>query len=146
MATKIDSSTRVINGLHGELWCDGVKWAEVDSFKILVRKNEATILLCGRPVEGTKMTSVQNSGSIGGFHVDSNLAAEIKATQEGKDVRHTLRGKLKDPDAWGFETVNIYDVSFGELLGMDFQAGNVSKFNIPFKSGLVEFDDVITPH
>lgn len=145
MATQIDSSVRVINGLHGELWCDGVKWAEVDSFKVVVRKNKATILLCGQPIEGTKMTSVKNSGNISGFHVDSNLADEIKATQEGKDVRHTLRGKLADPDAWGFETVNIYDVSSDELSGMDFQAGNVSKFNIPFTSGLVEFDDVIKP-
>lgn len=145
MATKIDSSTRVINGLHGELWSDGVKWAEVDAFKVVVRKNKATILLCGHPVEGTKMTSVKNSGSISGFHVDSNAAAEIGATQEGKDVRHTLRGKLADPDAWGFETVNVYNVSFDELTAMDFQAGNVSKFNIPFTSGEIEFDDVITP-
>lgn len=145
MATKIDSSVRVINGLHGELWCDGVKWAEVDAFKVVIRKNKATILMCGQPVEGTKMTSVKNSGAISGFHVDSNAASEINATQNGKDVRHTLRGKLADPDALGFETVNVYDVSFDELTAMDFQAGNVSKFNTPFTCGLVEFDDAITP-
>lgn len=145
MATKIDSSVRVINGLHGELWCDGVKWAEVDSFKVLIRKNKASILICKMPVEGTKMTSVKNSGTISGFHVDSNSFAEILATQEGKDVRHTLRGKLADPDAYGFESVNVYDVSFDELTAMDFQAGNVSKFSIPFTCGMVEPDDVITP-
>lgn len=145
MATKVDSAVRVINGLHGQLWCDGVKWAEVDAFKVVIRKNKATVLLCQQPVEGTKMTSVKNTGTISGFHVDSNAAAETKATQEGKDVRHTLRGKLADPDAYGFETVNVYDVSFDELTAMDFQAGNVSKFSTQFTCGLVEFEDQITP-
>lgn len=145
MATRIDSSVRVINGIHGELWFDGIKWAEVDSFKIVIRKNKATVLFCGNPVEGTKMTSVRNSGNIGGYHVDSANAAEIRATQEGRDVRHTLRGKLADPDSWGFETVNAYDVSFDELTPMDFQAGSVSKFNTPFTCGVVELDDQITP-
>lgn len=143
MATQLDGAMRVINGTYGEFWCDGRKWAEVDSFQIIVKKNSVVIKLCGDVIEDTKMLSVSNSGSLGGFHVDSAFADEIELTQNGKDVRHTFRGKLADPDSWGFETVEAYNATFSQLTAMDWKAATEGKINTPFTCGRIKFTDKI---
>lgn len=143
MAKKIDSAKRVINGTYGEFWCDGRKWAEVDSFQIVLKKNSVAIKFCGEIIEDTKMLSVSNSGSLGGFHVDSCFASEIERTQDGKEVRHTFRGKLADPDSWGFEAVEVYNVTFSQLTAMDWKAATEGKINTPFTCGRIKFTDKI---
>lgn len=145
MPQQISSAGEVINGLYGELWVDGVKKAEIDKFQVVIKKNASTILFCGHPVEDTKMTSVANSGSMEGYHLDSWLAEEIETTQQGRDLRHTIRGKLADPDVlkYGHEAVEILNVTFSQLTAMDWQAGQPGRISIPFTCGKVKFTDKI---
>ncbi len=143
MASTIDSAKRTINGTYGSMWFDGRKIAEIKGFQLKSRKNSTTINLAGEILEDTKMTSVTNSGQITIFHVDSGFADEMAQTQRGADLRHTLRVKLADPDSFGAETINVFNVSLSELTAADWQAATVGEVTTPFTCGRYEFDDRI---
>ena len=136
---------RVMNGTWGQVWVNDELWAELDGFQAKSSYNKESILLCGNMVEGSKVTSIKNTGSISVKKIYTRNHTRTNDLMDGKDVRCTIVAKLADPDAYGAERVALYDVSFDEETIMDFSAGNIAKANYPFTFGRREWLDVVTP-
>lgn len=143
MATMIDSAKRIINGTFGSLWVDGRVIAEVKGLRLQTTKNDSAVKLCGDVNEDWKMTSLSHSGTVTLYHVDSGFAKEMEQVQEGKDIRHTIRSKLADPDVHGAESIDVFGVSFSTLTPADWQAATLGEISVPFKCKRYKFDELI---
>ena len=143
MATNIDVTKRVLNGLWGYIWLDGEQVAECTACQLKVTINKETINLCGQFMSDVKALSARGTGSLTLYKVDSGLIQKMGDLQNGIDRRFTIVSKLKDPDSWGAERVAVYNVSFDDLTLADWQAATVGKVMTPFPFSRYEFLDQI---
>ena len=139
----MDSAKRVINGTWGELWVDGYKIAECYKFQAKYSHDTEDVPLCGQMAGERKLTSTKGTGSIGIYKVYSRFADYAESVLAGKDVRGTIISKLADPDAYGYERVALYNVSFDDYTLADWQAKTVSKIEMPFVFTRHEYLDKI---
>lgn len=144
MARSKFSAKRVINGTFGQLWRDGVMWAEATAFQAKVDKTKTDVDLCGDLMSDSKVTKLKGKGSVTIYHVDSTIPREeLEAILNGEDLRHTLIGKLADPDAYGAERVSLTGVSFDDITFADWKAATVGSVTLPFTFTGIKFLDYI---
>lgn len=145
MARTIDAAKRVISGTFGEVWLDGEKVAECSGCQGKLSKNKEKIYLCGQLISDTKMMSMDGTGSLTLYKVDSGLIQKQQDLQDGVDQRFTVVTALKDPDSYGAERVAFYNVSFDDLTLADWQRAAVGKITAPFTFTRYELLDMISP-
>jgi len=143
MARTIDAAKRVISGTFGEVWLNGEKIAECKGCQAKINKNKEKIYLCGMLFSDHKVMSLDGSGSLTLYKVDSGMIQKQKSIQDGVDDRFTVVSALKDPDSYGAERVAIYNVSFDDLTLVDWQRAAVGEITAPFTFTRFELLDQI---
>lgn len=140
-----DSAKRVISGTFGYLWLNGEIVAEVTGFSAKYSYNKTTIGMSGQFVNDQKIMSADGTGSVTLHKVNSRfLTDEAIEMLNGKDCRATIVSALKDPDAYGFERVAVYNVSFDDLTLADWRHGEVGSITRPFTFTRHELLDAIS--
>lgn len=134
---------RVINGTHGALWEDGNAMAEVSAFQVKVAKNKSSLNFCGQMAEDSKVTGIKITGSMTLHKMYTRGSDDVEQVQAGHDLRKTLVGALKDPDAYGAERIAVYGVSYDEVSVMDWASAKEGSITIPFTATRVAYLDKI---
>ena len=143
MARTIDRASRVISGTWGSVWLDTESIAECTGLQAKFNKNKEKIYLCGQFASDTKAMSADGTGSITIKKVDSGQLQREIGLQKGVDRRYTIIAKLADPDAYGFERIALYNVSFDDLTLADWKANNAGEITLPFTFTRYELLDAI---
>jgi hypothetical protein len=144
MAKTRFSARRTINGTFGQVWRDGVMWAETTALQVKLDKTKTDVDLCGSLMTDTKVTKVKGKGSVTIYHVDSALPREeAEAILNGEDLRHTIVSKLDDPDAYGAERISVTGVSFDDITFADWKAATAGTVTLPFTYTGIAFLDYI---
>ena len=143
MASTLERAARVINGTHGRLERDGVRWAETTGFQLKIAKTKESIKLCGDMMERSKTTSLKGTGSVTLYHVDSDVISDDLSILNGVENPHTLVGTLADPDAVGAERVAVTGVSFDDITLADWKAATVGTVTKAFTFTGVKLLDTI---
>lgn len=138
-------ANRVMNGTFLEVWLDGVSVAGLTGFQAKVTKQKQELAICGQMAVDTKTTGYKGTGSLEFHKLYSTFAEEAESLGTGVDQRHTIVGKLADPDAYGAERLAFYNVSFDEIPLMDASAGTPGKVTLPFTYTRFEFLDKVVP-
>lgn len=140
-----ENGSRVMNGTWGTVWADGSEVAEISAFQLKVTKNWDPINMCGQMAEDRKLTSIKITGSMTLHKVYSRGAEDVRAADQGHDVRRTLVGKLDDPDAYGAERIAVYGMNYDEQTLMDFAAAKAGSVTVPFQATKFEYLDEVAP-
>ena len=143
MAKTIDRASRVISGTWGSVWLDGDAVVESTALQAKFNKNKEKVYLCGQFVTDNKAMSADGTGSITIKKVDSGQLQREIDLQKGTDRRYTIISKLADPDAYGFERIALYNVSFDDLTLMDWKANTIGEITLPFTFTRAELLDAI---
>lgn len=146
MSRTIDAAKRVVSGTFGEVWLDGEKVAECKACQAKLTKNKEKIYLCGQMISDHKVMSMDGTGSLTLYKVDSGLIRKQRDVQDGVDSRFTVVSALKDPDSYGAERVALYNVSFDDLTLADWQRAAVGEITAPFTFTRYELLDEIEVH
>lgn len=138
------NANKVISGNYGEIWVDGDYYAEVTSGKATVKVDYQDIQMVGQYAKGQKITGRSGEGEITGNKLRSfwiaKLSEELKA---GRVPEVNITMKLSDPNAYGWERVNLYNCTFEELPLMDFKGGEIVEETVSFKFEDYAFDGII---
>ena len=128
-----DSAKRVFNGTFGYVWIDGDLIAEVTSGSAKYKYNKTKVGMAGQIVNDQKVTSIDGTGSVTMHKINSRFLQDhgVEILQ-GKDSRVTIVMALKDPDAYGYERIALYGVSFDDLTLADFKHGDPGSVTRPF--------------
>ncbi len=143
MARTIDAAKRAISGTFGQVWLDGEKVAECKGAQAKISKNKEKVYLCGQMFADHKVMSLEGTGSLTLYKVDSGLIQKQTDIQDGVDRRFTVISALKDPDSYGAERVALYNVSFDDLTLADWQRAAVGEITAPFTFTRFELLDQI---
>lgn len=143
MARTIDAAKRVVSGTFGQVWLNGELIAECKGLQAKVNKNKEKIYLCGMLFADHKVMSLEGTGSLTLYKVDSGMIQKQQNIQDGVDNRYTIVSALKDPDSYGAERVAIYNVSFDDLTLADWQRASVGEITAPFTFTRFELLDQI---
>ena len=115
----------ILSGAMGIVEINGVEWFECTSINASVTANRAQIQ-DGMDID-TKVVSATGEGELTQNHVYSRGRAEfLRAWNQGKDLRVSIRVRIDDPDAYGkqiestvignawFDTVQLTSWARGE--------------------------------
>lgn len=143
MARTIDAAKRVVSGTFGEVWLDGEKISECKGCQAKITKNKEKVYLCGQLISDSKMMSMDGTGSLTLYKVDSGMIQKQQNLQDGVDQRFTVITALKDPDSYGAERIALYNVSFDDLTLADWQRASMGEITAPFTFTRYELLDLI---
>ena len=129
----MDSAKRVFNGTFGYVWIDGEPIAEITAGSAKYNYNKTKIGMAGQFVNDQKVMSADGVGSVTMHKVNSRFLQDhgVEILQ-GKDSRCTIVMALKDPDAYGYERVALYNCSFDDLTLADFKHGETGSITRAF--------------
>ena len=137
-------ASKVINGRYGTLWFDNQELAEVYAFRAVSKVNKETITRTGTLINGSKVTSIDNTGTLTMHKVDSFLLEKLgDELNAGKWPTFTLVSKLADPESNGEEKITLYNVSFDDLTLADWDAGATGKIEAAFTFESFKIEDKI---
>lgn len=143
MSRTIDAAKRVISGTFGEVWLDGEKVSECKGCQAKITKNKEKVYLCGQLISDHKVMSMDGTGSLTLYKVDSGMIQKQQDLQSGVDQRFTIVSALKDPDSYGAERIAFYNVSFDDLTLADWQRASMGEITAPFTFTRYELLDLI---
>lgn len=134
---------RVMSGTFTTVWVDGVEVAGLTAFQAKWTKQKSELNMCGQMAVDSKVTSIKGTGSLEFHKVKSSFNDDMDRISQGIDVRHTIVGKVDDPDAYGAERIAYYNCSWDEHTMADNTAGNPIKINMPFTFTRAEYLDKV---
>ncbi|MBQ7453728.1 MAG: terminase [Selenomonadaceae bacterium] len=120
------------SGNWGRIWVDGDMVFEIQSFELKVIADRDDVII-GQSVD-KKITSLTGEGEIVIKKVfDRGYNALLENWKAGHDVRVTLVGSLKDPDALheGETRIEVENVVFDEIPILHFAKGEVVEDTLP---------------
>lgn len=122
------------SGNYGMIWLNNSKVFEHKSFeaKVVFEREDVWI---GHSKD-SKVTGLSGEGEIVIVNVFNRGFSEyLEEQKKGHDPRFTIVAKHSDPDMLnaGKERIKISNVTFDELVLMQFEKGSVRETTIPFK-------------
>lgn len=127
----MDSAKRLISGTWGEIWVNGIKWAECYGLQAKIAYNKEEVAMCGQMEIDTKIKNTKGTFSISLYKVYTRLLDCYDDVSQGKDTRFTIISKLADPDAYGAERVALYNCSVDEETIAAWEAGQTGRMTVP---------------
>ena len=135
---------KVINGTHGSLWINDEEIAELKSFQVKVEFQKEEVKTVGSMATDTKYMGYTVKGSLALHKVNSRMIKNLSdGVKSGKMPKFTLMGKLADPDSEGTERIVVKNVSFDDLVLMDFEVNSLGGTEHPFTATDWEILDTI---
>lgn len=113
------TGNRVMNGTFTEVWIDGVAVAGLSGFVAKSEYQKSDVAMCGQMAIDSKKTGMKSKISITCHKIYTFDPDDVEQLANGIDKRHTVIGKLADPDAYGAERVAFYNVSFDDYTFFD---------------------------
>lgn len=130
---------RAIHGKWSELWIDNEKYNEATSCQAKVKAEKVDVPMCGKPGKAKKNAGWEGTGTIKLTKITSKLTKKVAlAIKDGRALNATIVSKIKDPDAFGFETVAYYGCEFDEATLSDWESGKIIEESYPFT--FIDFD------
>lgn len=140
----MDDDKRIINGTFGTLYIDMEEVAEVTGFQAKININFSDVNRVGKLSTGKKMTSWNGTGSVTMNKVNTRMGKKIgDMLKKNKQISGTIVSSLKDPDAYGYETVVVRDVLFTDLTLADWKAATLGSVEVPFVFSDYDYKDKI---
>ena len=140
----MDDDKRIINGTFGTLYIDMEEVAEVTGFQAKININFSDVNRVGKLSTGKKMTSWNGTGSVTMNKVNTRMGKKIgDMLKKNKQISGTIVSSLKDPDAYGYETVVVRDVLFTDLTLADWKAATLGSIETPFVFSDYDYKDKI---
>jgi len=140
------SAKRIINGSFGSISINGIHFADVEEVKLDIDIDRTDVNQGGSLGTDSKILSTKGTGSIKFKKVYSReVALLLPIIKSGKDIRAIIVCDLKDPDSYGYETVQVSEVWFNNLPVADFKVKELStrELKIGFNPDNVEYLDII---
>lgn len=138
------NESRVLNGLYGEIWIDGIEATEVTGFEAKIALTKQDIDQCGVFLTGSKVVGGKGTGTLKGLKVTtffSSLVAD--AIKTGRFPGVTVISNLADPDAYGAERVKLTGVTFDEVTLANWETKKTGEQSVPFTFTDFDFIDKI---
>ena len=133
-----------MNGTWGTLWINDKEIGEVKSFQVKAEFKKEEVKMAGVMATDTKYMGYTVKGSLSLHKTNSRMIHYISdSIKAGKEPRFTLMGKLADPDAQGTERIVVKNVSFDDLILMDFEVNALGGTEHPFTATDWEILDTI---
>lgn len=130
---KLTSGNRIFNGTYVRGWLDGDDLYEATALSAKITVNKQDVYLPRQFMADTKIMSAKGTGSMTMSKVNSRMLMLMQEMiQNGRDVRHTIVSLLDDPDAYGYERIVLYGVSFDDLTVTDWTNNSMLSFETPF--------------
>lgn len=141
---KLTSGNRIFNGTYVQGWLDGDVLYEATALSAKIAVNKQDVYLPRQFMADTKVMSAKGTGSLTMSKVNSRMLLLMQEMiQNGRDVRHTIVSLLDDPDAYGYERVALYGVSFDDLTVTDWTNNSMLSFEAPFTFTSFELLDAV---
>ena len=138
------AANKVLSGTHGHLWINGEKFANVKSFEAKLAGDFEEIKIAEELGTKNKYMGYSISGTIALHKMNSKSAgvmAEGYMTGDIPDI--VLVASIEDPAAYGYERIELSDVTFDEMTLLQFETGSVTSEEVPFKAGSFRYLDKI---
>ncbi|KRL95570.1 phage tail tube protein [Levilactobacillus hammesii] len=118
--------------MNGKVW----PMIECDKFSAKLEKNKEDVQTLGSRWKHKKVTSVEGTGTLGGYVISSNwLKYALPYIQGGKDLYFEAVMKIEDPTSQaGSQTVQLGSVNLDDIPIADFEADD----------GVMEFESDFT--
>ena len=137
-------ANRIFNGTHAQGWLDGDVLYEATALSAKISVNKQDINLPRQFMVDTKVMSAKATGSLTLAKVNTRMGILMQEMiSGGRDVRHTIVSVLDDPDAYGFERVALYGVSFDDLTLVDWTTNTTLSVTVPFTFTGYEYLDAV---
>lgn len=128
------TADRVLNGKNGSLWIDGELVAEVNSFEAKLTAKVEDVAFAGEMMDDVKITGWTGAGSIELKKVYSRFQKLVlKSLEKGITPRFTVVAAIEDPQALGYERVQLENVVFTEIPLGSFDINSLANESIPFR-------------
>lgn len=116
---------RVIHGRFGHVLLDGVEQTNLQECTAEVEADMKDLQLLGQDWTQYKTGTLKGSGTMNGYKVTSDM---IKRGFK----KFELMVSLKDPEAYGYETIRIMNCIATKLQLLNLKAGDVIEEETPF--------------
>lgn len=135
---------KIIRGSYGRLWCNSDKMANVKSFEAKVTLNYEDVELNEELGTSRRYMGYTIEGTVTLHKYDSKIIRLYKdgiTTGVLPDVKFVAA--LEDPTADGAERVEIYGVTFDEVMLNKFENKTILEEEVPFKADGFKYIDLI---
>lgn len=130
----------VRSGTYGYMTLDGKQVCDTYGLKAVIKKKEEYVDRCRTYDRGVKLLGTEGTGTIQLYNATNDLMAlELKALNEGRDLKHTIISTLADPDNPVEQRIALYGVTFDELTLADWEAAKLGKISVNFKYERAEY-------
>lgn len=128
-------STKTINGSFGKLYHEGVHLTHVFGVELNIEVNYEAIKRSGTRHTGHKATTINSSGTIKGYKVNSQFVDAISQIMDDKKGAFVteLHVQLDDPE--NIEMNGMYrikGVQFNTIPVLKFEHGSIVEEELPF--------------
>lgn len=141
--TRMDAN-KILNGTFGKVWIDGEKYGNIKSFEAKVTGEFESVNLSEQLGEKQKYMGYGIAGTMTFHKINSKIAAKAASGfQTGNMPTFTVIAAIEDPAAYGYERIELSEVTFDEITLMQFETKSVTDEEVPFKAGSFRYLDEI---
>ncbi len=134
LSNKKINANQLINGTHGFVYVNGHKLANVESMEAKVSLEYEEVDLAEDSGKHQKYMGWSGAGTLVLKKVDSYvLKMMAQKVKKGSLPEIQIITGIKDPAAAGAERVQLDEVTFDEMILMQFEQKTLAKEEIPFK-------------
>ncbi|QJD86714.1 phage tail tube protein [Cohnella herbarum] len=108
--------TRAILGTYGQVFIDGVWQTNINKLEASVEVEKRELKLAGREWTTHKLGAKKGTGTMSGYKVTSEMINRGFS-------KFTIVNKLSDPEAYGFERIELYDCVVDKIQLANWTAG-----------------------
>lgn len=142
MSKKMDRN-KILRGSYGRVWVDGEKYANVKTFEAKVTLEYEDVQIMGDLWGHKRLMGLTGAGTMTLHKIDSTIANKLSDIQNGEAPEITIIAALEDPSGYGYERVELTEVSLDELTLIKFENKTVLEEEVPFTFAGYNFIDKI---
>lgn len=135
---------KVINGTFGKLVFDGNVVSATKACQAKLEFDTEEIFIPDNLIAQNVVNKASGKGSITIYKIDSMMHKAVgEALKKGETPYFTIISSLRDPKAYGYETVVLNHVLFNDLTLFDWERAKNGEIECPFVFGDYEYEDLI---
>lgn len=141
---KLMAQNRVINGTFGKLVLDGEIVSSVKAAQAKIDIETEEVYIPDNLMAQNAVTKATGKGSVTIYKIDSMMHKKVgQALRRGETPYFTIISSLRDPKAYGAETIVVNEVLFTDLTLFDWERAKNGEMECPFVFGSMDYEDLI---